>query len=74
MRLRIVNCDVHHATQELKQHAAQRLALGSKVKGPAKAKKSTPAIEVRLRLQDAAFVMKHHEMEVRNNMLVSVEL
>ena len=41
------------------------MRLGSKRTGaPPKAAKAAPAIELRLRLQDVAFVMQHHEMEV----------
>ncbi len=54
--------------QEIGAHAAARLRAGSRKQGkgggartPAKPR---PAVELRLRLQDVAFVMQHHEMEV----------
>lgn len=43
---------------------ALRLGSKSATRASPKAAKTAPAIELRLRLQDVAFVMQHHEMEV----------
>jgi hypothetical protein len=51
--------------QELNDHVALRLGSNSATRAPPKAAKAAPAIELRLRLQDVAFVMQHHEMEVQ---------
>lgn len=59
--------------QELEAHAA--LHLGSKPKSAAaKPAKAAPAIELRLRLHDVAFVMQHHKMEVRFRFKVPLDV
>ena len=58
------------AVQELKDHVALRLGSKPTTGASPKAAKAAPAVELRLRLQDVAFVMQHHEMEVRRRLQV----
>ena len=55
-----------HPPQELKDHICRQLPTRSS-SGDGKSRvprKPMPAVELRLRLQDAAFVMQHHPLEV----------
>ena len=58
------------AVQELKDHVALRLGSRPTAGAPPKTAKAAPAVELRLRLQDVAFVMQHHEMEVGHRLRV----
>ncbi len=52
--------------QELQQHVQRRLGSGkSKPRKMESAEAAAPAVELRVRVLDAAFVMLHHPLEVR---------